>query len=98
MSVVPIRSPLVAVASALPGRDPESGELTDSVKCGRCRLSFVQHPSVVPGDSSRWWLCPPCRDWSLRQGRRRAHREVENRGDTKEWTKWPMEKDGSSLR
>ena len=61
MSVVPIHPPLLAVAPALPDVDTEANELVDPVKCGRCRLSFLQHPSVVPGDSARWWLCPPCR-------------------------------------
>jgi len=62
MSVVPLYSPLVAVASEPSEMSTEAGESDDPVsKCGRCRLSFVRHPSIVPGDSPRWWLCPPCR-------------------------------------
>ena len=50
----------VAVVSEPPGTDAhEDHDLV--TKCGRCRLSFVRHPSVIPGDSSKWWLCPPCR-------------------------------------
>jgi len=30
-------------------------------KCGRCRLSFVRHPSSDLDRSTKWWLCPPCR-------------------------------------
>jgi hypothetical protein len=67
MSVVPIHPPLVAIAPVLPGEDVDANELTDPVKCGRCRLSFVRHPSIAPGDSARWWLCPPCRDRLLGQ-------------------------------
>jgi hypothetical protein len=62
MSVVPIRPTRVAITPELPGVDAEEIELLEPVKCGRCRLSFVQHPSIVPGDSARWWVCPPCRD------------------------------------
>jgi hypothetical protein len=62
MSILPIRPPRVAVVPALPDVDTEVNDLVDPVKCGRCRLSFVQHPSLVPGDSSRSWLCRPHRD------------------------------------
>ena len=62
MSVGPLRSPIVAVAPESPKMSTELDELPGPVtKCGRCRLSFPRHPSVVPGDSARWWLCPPCR-------------------------------------
>jgi hypothetical protein len=30
-------------------------------KCGRCRLTFVRHPSIDLDKSGEWWLCPPCR-------------------------------------
>jgi len=30
-------------------------------KCGRCRLTFVRHPSIDLDKSGKWWLCPPCR-------------------------------------
>ena len=30
-------------------------------KCGRCRLSFVRHPSSDLDKSTKWWLCPQCR-------------------------------------
>ena len=30
-------------------------------KCGRCRLSFVRHPSTDLDVSTKWWLCPQCR-------------------------------------
>ena len=30
-------------------------------KCGRCRLPFIRHPSIAPGDSPKWWLCTSCR-------------------------------------
>jgi hypothetical protein len=62
MAVSPIHPPLVAVASQLPEIDPDENENGDPVtRCGRCRLNFVRHPSISPGDSPRWWLCPPCR-------------------------------------
>jgi hypothetical protein len=62
MAVPPIHPPLVAVASQLPEIDPDENENGDPVtRCGRCRLNFVRHPSISPGDSPRWWLCPPCR-------------------------------------
>ena len=93
MSAVPIRPPLVAVASALPDQDTETNELTDPVICGRCRLSFVQHPSVVPGDFTRWWLCPPCRDWFLGQRSKRNPPRVEIGRKTKKWTTWTAEYD-----
>jgi hypothetical protein len=62
MAVPPTHPPLVAVASQLPEIDPDENENGDPVtRCGRCRLNFVRHPSISPGDSPRWWLCPPCR-------------------------------------
>ena len=62
MAVSPIHPPLVAVASPLPEIDQDENENGDPVtRCGRCRLNFVRHPSISPGDSPRWWLCPPCR-------------------------------------
>lgn len=62
MSVGPFRPPVPAGAPQLPDLDPDEDESGDAVsKCGRCRLNFVRHPSIGPGDSPRWWLCPPCR-------------------------------------
>jgi len=62
MLVDPIDRLLVAVAPESPDVDMEASEDSDSVtKCGRCRLNFDRHPSIAPGDSSRWSLCPPCR-------------------------------------
>lgn len=62
MAVPPLHPPLVAVAPQLPEADPDENENGDPVtRCGRCRLNFVRHPSISPGDSPRWWLCPPCR-------------------------------------
>ena len=62
MPVVPPRRSLVAVAPLrAPVAREANDEFADRVKCGRCRLSFVRHPSIVPGSSSKWWLCPPCR-------------------------------------
>jgi len=61
MPVVPIRRPFAAVAEIV-HMDAGANEGADSLtKCGRCRLSFVRHPSVGSGDSAKWWLCPPCR-------------------------------------
>jgi hypothetical protein len=58
----PLYTPLVAVAPELPEMSKEADESADlATKCGRCRLSFLRHPSIAPGDSARWWLCPPCR-------------------------------------
>jgi hypothetical protein len=62
MVVLPLHPPLLAVAPQLPDVDDDDSENGDAVtKCGRCRLNFVRHPSISPGDSPRWWLCPPCR-------------------------------------
>lgn len=62
MEVTPLHLPLIAAASALPDVDADENENGDPVtRCGRCRLNFVRHPSITPGDSARWWLCPPCR-------------------------------------
>jgi hypothetical protein len=62
MPVVPTYEPLAAVAPAPPEMETEvDDEVVNPVKCERCRLSFIRHPSIVPGDSRRWWLCPPCR-------------------------------------
>ena len=97
MSVVPIR-PLVGAVSAFPHQETETSELTDPVECGRCRLSFVQHPSVVPGHLTRWWLCPSCRDWLLGQRSKTNPPRVEIGRETKEWTKWTTESDSSSPR
>jgi hypothetical protein len=43
-------------------------------RCGRCRLNFVRHPSISPGDSPRWWLCPPCRSRLLGDEKRTSSR------------------------
>ena len=62
MSVSPPYPPLAAVAAQSPDADVDEDESGDAMtKCGRCRLNFVRHPSVGPDDSSKWWLCPPCR-------------------------------------
>ncbi len=62
MSVSPIHPPLAAIAPQLSDLDPEDNDSGEPVtKCGRCRLNFVRHPSISPGDSPKWWLCPPCR-------------------------------------
>ena len=63
MEVTHLQFPLVAAASPLADDDDvEENENGDPVtRCGRCRLNFVRHPSITPGDSARWWLCPPCR-------------------------------------
>ena len=91
MSAVPIRPPLVAVASAPPDQDTETNELTDHVKCGRCRLSFVQHPSVVPDDFTRRWLCPSCRDWLLGQRSKTNPPRVEIGWETRKRSAWTTE-------
>lgn len=62
MDVSSFQPPLLAVAPQLAEVEIEENESGDPVtKCGRCRLNFVRHPSISPGDSPRWWLCPPCR-------------------------------------
>ena len=68
MSVAPPYPPLSAVAPDVSpanedvDEDVDVGENGESVtKCGRCRLTFVRHPSISVGDAPRWWLCPPCR-------------------------------------
>lgn len=62
MSVGPLYSPLVALAPEPPEMSTEADESPDPVtKCGRCRLSFLRHPSIVPSDTAKWWLCPACR-------------------------------------
>jgi hypothetical protein len=64
MSVAPPYPPLAAVATEVPHADVDENvdENGESVtKCGRCRLTFVRHPSISAGDAPRWWLCPPCR-------------------------------------
>jgi hypothetical protein len=62
MAVSPFPVPLAAVAPQLPEVDAHENADGDAVtKCGRCRLNFVRHPSISPGDSPKWWLCAPCR-------------------------------------
>jgi hypothetical protein len=62
MSVVPIGRAVTAVAAVAPDLVPDDLEQDDAMTvCGRCRLSFVRHPSIGSEDSSKWWLCPPCR-------------------------------------
>jgi hypothetical protein len=51
-------SPAIAVD---PIGDIDTTESDHPIKCGRCRLTFVQHPSIVVGQTPNWWLCPPCR-------------------------------------
>lgn len=50
----------VVVALAARGADADADHNLVT-KCRRCRLGFVRHPSIGPGDSPRWWLCPLCR-------------------------------------
>ena len=60
MSVVPIRTSDVATEVLdEDATDNATAELTR--KCGRCRLSFVRHPSIDLDRSAKWWLCLPCR-------------------------------------
>jgi hypothetical protein len=62
MSVSPLHPPLAAIASPMPDVEEDENESGEAVtRCGRCRLNFVRHPSISPGDSPRWWLCSPCR-------------------------------------
>jgi hypothetical protein len=62
MSGSPLHPTLAAVAPQLSDTVDEENESGDAMtRCGRCRLNFVRHPSISPGDSPRWWLCPPCR-------------------------------------
>ena len=65
MPVVPLVRPPAAPAANLhrsDGRDGAGYDVDDLVtKCGRCRLSFVRHPSIDLDSSARWWLCPSCR-------------------------------------
>ena len=59
MRVVPAYEALAAAPPVLAEMETEAnGEV---VKCKRCRMSFIWNPRIVPGDSARWWLCPPCR-------------------------------------
>ncbi|GEM_PF-5245207 len=63
MPVIPIGRGLAAVAPELADADTEADQGADPVtKCGRCRLTFVLHPSIGLGDSAKWWLCPECRN------------------------------------
>jgi hypothetical protein len=65
MAVSPFQPPMAAVAPRLDHGDVVENEEGDGgepvTKCGRCRLNFVRHPSISPGDSPRWWLCSACR-------------------------------------
>jgi hypothetical protein len=65
MAVSPFQLPAAAAAPRLGHGDVvenEEGEGAEpDTKCGRCRLTFVRHPSISAGDAPRWWLCPPCR-------------------------------------
>lgn len=60
MPAGPDGSPSAAVAPEHSGLEVDDDH-SPVAKCGRCRLSFVLHPSATPGDSPKWWLCPPCR-------------------------------------
>lgn len=63
MPVVPIDRGLVAVVPELAEVADGAIEYVDPVTlCGRCRLSFIRHPSMTEGNVSTWWLCPPCRN------------------------------------
>jgi len=61
MPIVRTDRPLVSVTPELPDEDVEANEDSDSVKCGRCRLNFIRHPSIGAGDPPKWWVCPQCR-------------------------------------
>lgn len=60
MSDGPLYLAPVAVGPEPPGTEADESP-NPVTKCGRCRLNFVLHPSIVPGDSPKWWLCPSCR-------------------------------------
>lgn len=52
----------VPVTSEMPdGEAADENEADALRKCGRCRLTFVRHPSMDLDKSTRWWLCPQCR-------------------------------------
>jgi len=78
VSVVPTDPHMTLVVAEPLGADveSESDELDAEAvtKCGRCRLNFVRHPSISPGDSPRWWLCPPCRSRLLGDEKRTSAR------------------------
>jgi hypothetical protein len=62
MPIVPFGQRDVAGAAELLDAIEAAGESAGSVtKCGRCRLDFIQDPSMAPSDSPKWSLCPPCR-------------------------------------
>jgi len=48
--------------------DEEDDDMGGFTKCARWRLSFVRHPSIGPGDASKWRLCSPCRSRLLGKG------------------------------
>jgi hypothetical protein len=60
MNVVPLRPHIGAPALEFPVGEDDAGELP-MMKCERCRLSFVRHPSISDDDSKAWKLCSPCR-------------------------------------
>jgi hypothetical protein len=75
MAVAPIGPPHIVMAPQLSEGDPDDDEIGDPMtKCGRCRISFVRHPSISPDDSPRWWLCPPCRTRLLGDEKRTSAR------------------------
>lgn len=62
MPVVPIRRPFAAATAEIVDIDGGAPEEADPLtECGRCRLTFIRHPSIGLGESAKWWLCPPCR-------------------------------------
>jgi len=75
VSVSPLHPPVPEAAFQLTDVDLDENESGDPVtRCGRCRLNFVRHPSISPGDAPRWWLCPPCRSRLLGDENRTSSR------------------------
>lgn len=66
MPVLRIVQPLVDVVAKRPEEDNEASEYASPMtECGRCRLTFTRHPSILHGDSTEWALCPRCQRLSL---------------------------------
>ena len=63
MPAVPIDRPLIAAVPELADVTAGAIQYVDPITiCGRCRLSFLRHPSMTEGNFATWWLCPPCRN------------------------------------
>ncbi len=60
MNLVPLRPHIGAPPLELPDEEHDTGDLS-MMRCERCRLSFVRHPSISDEDSKAWKLCSPCR-------------------------------------